>query len=74
MSSVGLSSHHPLHYPLNTRNTISATYRYIARVTSYHVMLAMELLTGLLIKAIGQGVTIRVAHKSCQVSDHSRIT
>ncbi|KHG01722.1 hypothetical protein F383_21511 [Gossypium arboreum] len=25
MPSLGLSSHYPLHYPLNTRNTISAT-------------------------------------------------
>ncbi|KHG12187.1 V-type proton ATPase catalytic subunit A [Gossypium arboreum] len=47
--SLGLSSHHPLHYPLNTRNTISATYTYVAKATSYHVTLAMELLKGLLI-------------------------
>ncbi|KHG16197.1 ATP synthase subunit delta [Gossypium arboreum] len=49
MPSLGLSSPHPLHYPLNTRNTISATYTYVAKPTSQHVTLAKELLTGLLI-------------------------
>ncbi|KHG07758.1 hypothetical protein F383_34104 [Gossypium arboreum] len=33
MPSSGLSSH-PLHYPLNTRNTISAIYTYVAKAAS----------------------------------------
>ncbi|KHG21559.1 hypothetical protein F383_28465 [Gossypium arboreum] len=33
-------------------------------------MLKIELLTVLLIKAIGQGVATQAAHTSCQVSDH----
>ncbi|KHG26696.1 hypothetical protein F383_03934 [Gossypium arboreum] len=34
----------------------------------------MELLTGLLIKARGQGVATRAAHTSCQVSDQLKVT
>ncbi|KHG19619.1 hypothetical protein F383_04741 [Gossypium arboreum] len=48
MPFSGLLSH-SLHYPLNTRNTISATYTYVAKATSYHVTLTMKLLTGLLV-------------------------
>ncbi|KHG23641.1 hypothetical protein F383_00474 [Gossypium arboreum] len=33
MPSSGLSSH-PLHYLLNTQNTINATYTYVAKATS----------------------------------------
>ncbi|KHG03052.1 hypothetical protein F383_27050 [Gossypium arboreum] len=34
MPSSGLSSHYPLHYLLNTQNTISNTYTYVAKATS----------------------------------------
>ncbi|KHG04821.1 Leucine--tRNA ligase [Gossypium arboreum] len=34
MPSLGLTSPHPLHYLLNTRNTISATYAYVTKATS----------------------------------------